>query len=96
MANILYYRSEHEGKERTREEQGEDTDEVHDDRIQKLEDTAQTTRNRIAWCNRKYNYDEQIEEAAQQKDEQAENGSYEVVCIEIYSDSDSDQEQCVD
>ena len=87
--HYLFFRSEREGRERAREEYGDDADEGHDDRIQKLEDTAQTVRNRIAYCKGEYSYDddEQEDEAEQQEEEQRENDD-ELEDMDIESDSD--------
>ena len=78
----MCHRSEREGRERAREEEGEDADEGHDDRIEKLQDTEQTVKNRIAYCKGEYSYDDD-----EQGDEQGDNDA-ELEDMDIESDSD--------
>ncbi|KAK4935751.1 hypothetical protein LTR10_023251 [Elasticomyces elasticus] len=48
--------AEIQGRETAREEQGEHADQGHDDRIQKLQDIAQTVKNQIAYCKGEYSH----------------------------------------
>lgn len=85
--------AEREGREQAREEHGDDADEGHDDRIEKLRDTEQTVRNRIAWCKGEYSYDDDGEQAGESEDEgdeRVDGGVDEEEDMDIESESDSD------
>ena len=86
LANTILRHSEREGRELAREEQGDDADEGHDDRIEKLEATAQTVRNRIAYCKGEYSYDDDEQSAEAEQQEEQEDDELEDMDIE--SDSD--------
>lgn len=89
LANTnLFYRSEREGRERVREELGDDADEGHDERIEKLEDTELVVRNRIACCKGEYSYhdDERGSEAERDGEERGDNED-ELEDMDIESDS---------
>ena len=83
------YHSEREARERVREEYGDDADEGHDDRIEKLRDTEQTVRNRIAYCKGEYTYDHEEEETDPEQDDE-EQEVEESSDMDIDSGSDSD------
>jgi hypothetical protein len=65
-------------------QQDSDADEGYDERIQKLEDTAQTVRNRIAWCKGEYEYDGEGGEAGVAEEDESE----EELVLESGSDED--------
>ncbi|KAI4612547.1 hypothetical protein J4E80_007281 [Alternaria sp. BMP 0032] len=45
------------GREEARDNYGDDADDGYDDRIERVEDTEQTVRNRIAYLKGEYTYD---------------------------------------
>jgi len=85
---VFLYHSKHEGRERAREEHGDDADEGHDGRIEKLKDMAQTTRNRIAWCKGKYAYENDSQGGEDEQEEGDDNGETSDMGIESNTDSD--------
>ncbi|KAI4616961.1 hypothetical protein J4E83_006543 [Alternaria metachromatica] len=81
------------GREEARDEYGDDADEGHDDRIEKLNDTEQTVRNRIAYLKGEYTYDHEQEPESEPKagseDEQEQEPAVEESSdMELDSDSD--------
>lgn len=56
--SFLTENRELEGRIIARDEAGDNADEGHDERIQKLENSAQTVKNRIAHLNWEYDYED--------------------------------------
>ena len=66
----MYHSTFHHSREEARDEYGDDADEEHGDRIEKLKKTEQTMWNRIEYMKGEYTYDHE-----QQSESEPEVGS---------------------
>ena len=66
----MYHSTFHHSREEAHDEYGNDADEEHEDRIEKLKNTEQTIWNRIGYMKGEYTYDHE-----QQSESEPEAGS---------------------